>query len=105
MVKRQVHDLTHSWDSYFKAAYGTALSDTSDFKNLYNKYANASKRPLRDYAYTNMSEFVADVYAWYYFLYIDTNNPPTVIKNNTYYPSDMKKVMEKYIKIAKNGYK
>lgn len=104
-LQTMVHELTHSWDSYFKAAYGTALSDTSDFKNLYNKYAKASRKPLRDYAYTNMSEFVADVYAWYYFLYIDTSNPPTVIKNNTYYPSDMKKVMEKYIKIAKNGYK
>jgi hypothetical protein len=45
------------------------------------------------------------MYAWYYFIYIDPTFQPAVVRSNTYYPSDMKKVMEKYISIAKNGYK
>lgn len=99
-----VHELAHSWDSYYRAKKGYSLSETSDFKNLYNKYSNSSKKPLRTYAYTNLAEFVADAYAWYYFLYIDSSYQPTVIRNNEYYPNDLKLVVEKYINIAKKGY-
>ena len=78
-----------------------------DILSLYNKYSNksSSNRPLRDYSYSSKYEFVADMFAWYYFLYIDPAYMPTVVSNKTYYPSDMKSVMEKYIRIAKNGYK
>ena len=100
-----VHELTHAWDSYYQAKMDYRLSDTNDFKNLFNKYKNATKRPLREYSYSNMAEFVADVYSWYYFLYVDTSYRPAVVNNNTYFPADMKSTMEKYIKIAKNGYK
>ena len=75
------------------------------FIKLYNKYRYSSNRPLREYAYSSMGEFIADAYAWYYFLYIDTTNQPSIIKSNLYYPQDLKTTMEKYIKIAKNGYK
>ncbi len=100
-----VHELTHGWDSYYKAKTGLSLSEQPDIKNLYNKYKNASKKPLRTYAYSNEAEFIADAYAWYYFLYIDTSNPPYIITDNYYYPNDLKLAIEKYIKIAKNGYK
>ena len=100
-----VHELTHAWDSYYQAKLDYRLSDTSEFKTLFNKYSSATKRPLRDYSYTNTAEFVADVYSWYYFLYIDTTYRPAVVSNNTYFPSDMKNAIEKYIRIAKNGYK
>ena len=99
-----VHELVHAWDSFYQAKYGTALSKMSDIETLYNKYANSSNRPLREYSYSSINEFIADVYAWYYFLYIDTSIQPNVIKNNTYFPNDMKKTIEKYINIAKSGY-
>lgn len=100
-----VHELTHSWDSYFLVAYGSYLSSTPEIKSLYNKYKNASSRPLRAYSYTNEKEFVADVYAWYYFLYVNTENQPKMVKQNLYYPNDLKQAIEKYINIAKSGYK
>lgn len=104
-IKTLVHEMVHAWDSYYKARYGVYLSSQSDVVSLYNKYKNASRQPLRDYSYSKIQEFVADMYSWYYFIYLDKQSMPDVVKNNTYYPSDMKKVMEKYIKIAKNGYK
>lgn len=100
-----IHELVHSWDNYYKAQKGSSLSEMSDIRALHSKYKNAGNRPLRDYSYTNYAEFVADMYSWYYFLYLDTSVRPNVVTQNTYYPSDMKKVMEKYISIAKNGYK
>lgn len=99
-----VHELTHAWDSHFQAKLDYKLSSTTEFINLFNKYKNASKQPLRAYAYTDIAEFVADAYSWYYFLYIDTTYQPNVIKGNTYFPTDLKNAVEKYIKIAKNGY-
>ena len=100
-----IHELVHSWDNYYKALKGITISENSDVIALYNKYKNAGSKPLRDYSYTNYAEFIADMYSWYYFLYIDTKEKPNIVLQNTYYPSDMKKVVEKYISIAKNGYK
>lgn len=99
-----VHELTHSWNSYYRAVWGKYITDDLDFIRLYNKYANDSNRPLRDYSYTNINEFLADVYAWYYFLYIDTSEQPDVVLNSSYYPKDMKNTIEKYIRISQNGY-
>ena len=104
-LKTIVHEMTHAWDSYFYAKTGQYLSGKSDVQALLNKYKKSSKKPLRDYSYSSQFEFVADMYAWYYFIYIDPTYQPAVVRSNTYYPSDMKKVMEKYISIAKNGYK
>ena len=73
--------------------------------NLYNKYRKASTRPLRDYAYSSVDEFIADAYAWYYFIYVDSSNQPAEIKQNLYYPNDLKVAIEKHIKISKSGYK
>jgi len=100
-----VHELVHSWDSYFYAKKGYYLKTSSDFVNLYQKYKNLSNRPLREYSYTNTGEFVADAYAWYYFLYIDNSIQPNVVKSSPYYPKELKSVVEKYINIAKSGYK
>ena len=106
-LKTIVHELTHAWDSYYKLQYGQYLSSMPDIVNLYNKYSNksANNRPLRDYSYTNRFEFVADMFAWYYFLYLDPAYTPSAISKRSYYPSDMKKTMEKYIILAKKGYK
>ena len=106
-LKTIVHELTHAWDSYYKLRYGSYLNSMPDIIALYNKYSkiSSSNRPLRDYSYSSKSEFVADMFAWYYFLYLDSTYTPSIIANKSYYPSDMKNVMEKYIKIAKNGYK
>lgn len=100
-----IHELVHSWDSYYYAQTGEYISTTNEFIDLYNKYKNASKKPLRTYSYTSIGEFVADVYSWYYFLYIDTSNQPNEIKKNLYYPNDLKTAIERHIKIAKSGYK
>ena len=99
-----VHELIHSWNSYYRAVWGEYLTDNSDFIQLYNKYVNDPNRPLRNYSYSDMAEFVADVYAWYYFLYIDPSEQPNIVINSSYYPKDMKNTIEKYIKISQNGY-
>lgn len=104
-LKTLVHELAHSWDSYYYAQTGNYLHNKSDIVSLYNKYKDSTIRPLRDYSYTNLNEFVADLYAWYYFLYIDNSYQPSAITSNLYYPSELKTVMDKYIKIAKSGYK
>ena len=57
---------------------------------IYNKYKNSSYQPLRSYSYTNEKEFVADAYSWYYFLYINPSQQPYMIKQNLYYPNDLK---------------
>ena len=100
-----IHELVHGWDSYYYAQTGEYISGNTDIINLYNKYRKSSTRPLRGYAYSNIGEFISDAYAWYYFIYIDPQNQPTEIKQNLYYPNDLKVAIEKYIKISKSGYK
>lgn len=100
-----VHELTHGWDSYYKAIYGTTISDTNDFIYLYDKYSNATTKPFRSYSYTSRGEFVADVFSWYYFLYIDNSQQPDIVRSNPYFPKDIRLAIEKYINVSKGGYK
>lgn len=94
-----IHEMTHSWDFYYAKKIGTNISSESDIINLYNKYLENDNRPFRDYSYSSIYEFFADMMRYYYFKYIDTS------KNVSYnYPSDIKQVMEKYICIAQNNY-
>lgn len=96
-----VHEMAHSWDFYYAKRMGENISSQSDIINLYSKYKNTKNRPFRDYSYSNIYEFVADMMRYYYFKY---NVPKSNFKNLNY-PSDLKKALEKYICIAKNNYK
>ena len=111
------HELGHSIDfyygyginhpkpitsNYYTTGGNQAIANQSDIKNLYNKYRllRASARPLRDYAYKNINEFVAESFA-YYFL---TFTVPTKGYDVSEYPSDLKNTIEKYLCITKNNY-
>lgn len=95
-----VHELGHSWDYFYSVKKGNTITSNPDIINLFNKYKNMSNRPFRDYSYSNIYEFFADMGKYYYFKY--TKRSSEYI--NTNYPDDIKKVMEKYICIAKNDY-
>ena len=96
-----IHEMTHSWDFYYATRVdGGNISSKSDITNLYNKYINKQNRPFRNYSYTSIYEFFADMMRYYYFKYI----VPSPEFKDLSYPSDIKKTMEKYICIAKNDY-
>ena len=95
-----VHELGHSWDYFYSVKKGNNITSNADIINLFNKYKNMSNRPFRDYSYSNIYEFFADMGKYYYFKYTRKNSEYV----NMNYPNDIKKVMEKYICIAKNDY-
>lgn len=95
-----VHEMAHSWDFFYANKFGENISSQSDVINLYNKYKDANNRPLREYSYSNIYEFVADMMRYYYFKYYVPRSPFSGLS----YPDDMKKVLEKYICISKNNY-
>lgn len=95
-----VHELAHTWDFYYSNYFDKNISDENDYVNLFSKYQNMDNRPFRDYSYSNIREFMADTIRYYYFKYLE----PRGIYQNLEYPSDVKKVVEKYICIANNGY-
>lgn len=95
-----VHEMAHSWDFYYASKLGENISSQPDIINLYNKYKNKSNRPFREYSYSNLYEFVADMMRYYYFKYYVPKSP---FKGYNY-PSDIKKALEKYICISKNNY-
>ena len=112
-----VHELGHSFDHYY--GYGLhhpteitkdyfthtstqSIGSQSDMQSLYKKYRSMaySQRPLRNYAYTNINEFVAESFAYYYMTFI----VPTKGYNSSKYPNDLKTTVEKYLCIAKHNY-
>ena len=92
-----VHEMSHSWDFYYAKRMGTNISSQSDVINLYNKYKGTKNKPFREYSYSNIYEFFADMVRYYYFKYY----VPQPAFKNLNYPSDIKKTLEKYICIAK----
>lgn len=95
-----VHEMAHSWDFYYATKLGSNISSQGDVINLYDKYKDSSSRPFRDYSYSNIYEFIADMMRYYYFKYYVPRSP---FKNYNY-PNDIKKTLEKYICISKNNY-
>lgn len=123
-----LHEMAHSWDSYYPFAikgikpknidhsnkkeikdgnYYTdysigIISNHKDVVDLYNKYkTQKTNRPISDYAYSSRSEFWAEAFSFYYLKYI----VPTGKFAKVDYPEDIKKVVEKYICIAQNNYR
>ncbi len=122
-----VHEMSHAWDSYYPFALkgvipknisssNEKVHDTKDYfseyslgrisnhqdvVNLYNKYKTQKNRPISDYAYSSRAEFWAEIMSFYYLKYI----VPTGHYASIDYPDDIKKVVEKYICIAKNNYR
>lgn len=95
-----IHEMSHSWDFYYATKMGKNITNENDIINLYNKYVNDTKRPFRDYSFSSIYEFFADMMRYYYFKYV----VPTSGFSNLDYPEDIKKTLEKYICIAENDY-
>ncbi len=68
-----VHEMAHSWDFYYATKLGDNISSQADVINLYNKYKDNPNRPFRDYSYSNIYEFLADMMRYYYFKYYEPN--------------------------------
>jgi hypothetical protein len=95
-----VHEMAHSWDFYYASKFGDNISSQSDIINLYNKYKVNSNRPFRDYSYSSIYEFIADMMRYYYFKY----EVPRGGFSGLTYPNDLKKSLERYICVSKNDY-
>ena len=96
-----VHEMGHTWDFHYKSVLGKEISKQNDIINTYNKYKDMSDRPFRDYSYSDIREFFADMVRYYYLKYTD---PITEYSMRTY-PEDIKGNLEKYICITNNNYK
>ena len=97
--------------SYYHDNRHSSLSSQADIKAIYNTYSGMYKKlsltnntPNSDlfstHSLSNEGEFIADAFACYYLKYI----VPTGKYANAYYPDDLKRIIEKYICIAKNNY-
>ena len=95
-----VHEMAHSWDFYYAKRLGDNISSQNDVINLYNKYKNDSNRIFRDYSFSSIYEFMADMMRYYYF----KNYVPKVPFRDLSYPEDIKTSLEKYICVSKNDY-
>ena len=84
------HELAHAFDSYKFANY---YSNNANFVTIYNKY-RTNNNILTDYARTNIYEFFADAYVYYFRTYI-SREPNKLHDFGTGYPEDLKAFMEK----------
>ena len=94
-----VHEMAHSWDFYYAKRLGANISSQSDIINLYNKYKNQGNI-FREYSFSNLYEFVADMMRYYYF----KEYVPRAPYKNLLYPTDIKTSLERYICISVNDY-
>jgi hypothetical protein len=96
-----VHEMGHTWDFHYKSVLGKEISKQNDIINTFNKYKEMSSRPFRDYSYSDIREFFADMVRYYYLKYTD----PIYEYSSKIYPDDIKGNLEKYICITNNKYK
>ena len=96
-----VHEMGHTWDFHYKSVLGKEISKQNDVVNTFNKYKSMSNRPFRDYSYTDIREFLADMVRYHYLKYTD----PIMEYSTRDYPTDIKEELEKYICITNNNYK
>ena len=96
-----VHEMGHTWDFHYKSVLGKEISKQNDIINTFNKYKEMSSRPFRDYSYSDIREFFADMVRYYYLKYTD----PIYEYSSKTYPDDIKGNLEKYICITDNKYK
>lgn len=96
-----VHEMGHTWDFHYKSVLGKEISKQNDIINSFNKYKEMSSRPFRDYSYSDIREFFADMVRYYYLKYTD----PIYEYSSKTYPEDIKGNLEKYICITDNKYK
>ena len=95
-----VHEMAHSWDFYYAKRLSDNISSQSDVINLYSKYKEQRNNLFREYSFSNLYEFVADMMRYYYFKFYVPRNP----FNGLSYPTDIKSTLEKYICISKSDY-
>ena len=97
-----VHELSHAFDFYYRSKTGNSISEHNDLLKLYNLYKNKSDKPLRSYAYNNEKEFIAESIAYYYVeKHLNYSFRPNYEKPTT---NEIKRLVDKYICIAKNNY-
>ena len=104
-----VHELAHCYDNKYMQIFGKNISKEEDIITLYNKYVNASNRPLSSYAYTdnNRYEFIAEALLEVYRLDKQEEGlePYRSQMDNVYVTDDIKDIIHKYLDIGNNYFK
>jgi len=95
-----VHEMAHTWDFHYKSEKGNEITKQNDIISLFKKYEPMNNRPFRDYSYSDIREFFADMVRYYYLKYTD----PEAEYELRSYPNDIKERLEKYICITNNNY-
>ena len=94
-----IHELGHTTDSISKKINGIRISDYPDINENKIKYKNTQY--LRDYAYTNNSEFWAELFAAHYINNYFINN---IYKNNYKLDNNLNNLFNKYDKYINKTY-
>ena len=100
-----VHELGHAFDGFYSIVTGTEFN--TKVKTLFDKYSAYSTRPMREYSYSNISEFIADTFRFTYAnsynlnLYSSSCESGYTCSTNT----EISNFVKKYRCIAKNRYK
>ena len=114
-----VHEMVHTWDNYYSVKKGDIgpkvissknenggyaiikpINSMPDIKEIYEKYNTRSACSEKFYCSPKISEFVAEMFSHYYDVFMLKDS---WLKESEY-PADIKKVIEKYVCIAKNNY-
>ncbi len=114
-----VHEMVHTWDNYYSVKKGDIgpkvisrknenggydiikpINSMPDIKEIYDKYNTRSACSGKFYCARKISEFVAEMFSHYYDAFMIKKS---LLKESDY-PADIKKVIEKYICVAKNNY-
>lgn len=101
-----IHELAHAWDSYYRYMTGKGrIKDQSDFQSFYNQLKSKLETNLSD------TETFAAMFTNYYWHVLGKNTSKKyygLSSGNTLTQAEkqtLKTIMEKYLNIAKNGYK
>lgn len=100
-----IHELGHGWDFRFSFMHSSkkSISAQQDIKNFYNSLGAKGRNNLSDV------EWFAATVTDYYYRYVNVDKSVTTNSGYDKYSASnkkkMKSLIDKYIKISKNGYK
>lgn len=100
-----IHELGHGWDFRFSFMHSSkkSVSAQQDIKNFYNSLGAKGRNNLSDV------EWFAATVTDYYYRYVNVDKSVTTNSGYDKYSASnkkkMKSLIDKYIKISKNGYK
>lgn len=101
-----VHELGHAFGDNYGRRTGEYPENNKELINLYNKYSNYSTKPLREYSYSHINEFFADIFRFSYEEKFHRGTDIGTATNGYTYKTteEIKNLFNKYVCIARNDY-